>query len=64
MQKNLVMGNWKLNGNKNEIHTETKYDNLIFCSSIIKENIIGTQFHPEKSGEAGLVIFKILKEIL
>lgn len=50
--------------NKNEIHTETKYDNLIFCSSIIKENIIGTQFHPEKSGEAGLVIFKRLKEIL
>lgn len=50
--------------NINDIHTETKYDNLIFCSSVIKENIIGTQFHPEKSGEAGLTILKEIKNIL
>ncbi len=50
--------------NEDEINTRTKYDNLTFCSSIIKENIIGTQFHPEKSGEAGLLIFKRLKEVL
>ncbi|ASK78040.1 triose-phosphate isomerase [Paraphotobacterium marinum] len=29
MQKNLVMGNWKLNGNKNEIHTFLNDLNLI-----------------------------------
>ena len=50
--------------NINDIHTETKYDNLIFCSSVIKKNIIGTQFHPEKSGEAGLTILKEIKNIL
>ena len=50
--------------NDNEIHTETKYYNLTFCSSIIKENIFGTQFHPEKSGKAGLSIFKQIKENL
>jgi len=28
-----------------------------FCSAIIQGNIIATQFHPEKSGEAGLKIY-------
>ena len=39
--------------NKNEILTQTDYE-IIFSSSIAKENIIGVQFHPEKSQEAGL----------
>jgi imidazole glycerol-phosphate synthase len=29
-----------------------------YCSSIQKGNIIATQFHPEKSGEAGLTVLK------
>ena len=49
---------------KKVIHTNTSYFNKIFCSSIVKKNIIGTQFHPEKSGKSGLEIFKKLKNIL
>lgn len=29
-----------------------------FCSVLVKDNIIATQFHPEKSGELGLNIYK------
>lgn len=38
----------------------TKYDRE-FCSGIAKNNIYGTQFHPEKSAETGL---KLLKNFL
>lgn len=37
---------------------ETEYGNTRFCSAIHKENIYGCQFHPEKSGEVGLEIYK------
>jgi glutamine amidotransferase len=30
---------------------------LSFCSMIIKDNLIATQFHPEKSGEVGLRMY-------
>ena len=36
----------------------TQYGNITFCSVAIKENVIATQFHPEKSGAKGLTIFK------
>jgi len=38
--------------------SETNYNGIPFCSSIIKNNIFATQFHPEKSGEKGLKIYK------
>lgn len=38
---------------KKIIATETDYAGF-FCSSIQKENILATQFHPEKSQKAGL----------
>lgn len=36
----------------------TRYGKVSFCSVIRKENLYGTQFHPEKSGSAGLHILK------
>ena len=41
----------------------TKYADQEYCSSVKKENIFATQFHPEKSGEVGLNIYKKLKKI-
>ena len=38
--------------------TITKYMNIKYISSIFDKNIIGTQFHPEKSGEIGLEFLK------
>ncbi|HAA95308.1 MAG TPA: imidazole glycerol phosphate synthase subunit HisH, partial [Dehalococcoidia bacterium] len=29
-----------------------------FCSVYAKDNLVATQFHPEKSGPAGLRIYK------
>ena len=40
---------------KNLISSTTNYSSKIVCS-IEKENIFGTQFHPEKSGKVGLKI--------
>jgi len=40
------------------ILSETIYGNDRFCSSIFKGNIYGCQFHPERSGEAGLHMYR------
>ncbi|KAG6328931.1 hypothetical protein ID866_10158 [Astraeus odoratus] len=37
-------------------HSTTQYGNEIFMSTVRKGNIFATQFHPEKSGLAGLAI--------
>ena len=44
----------------NDIYTSTEYGGIDFCSSILKENIFASQFHPEKSGKKGI---RILSEI-
>jgi imidazole glycerol-phosphate synthase subunit HisH len=36
----------------------TRYGNEIFHSAIQKDNVIGCQFHPERSGKQGLSILK------
>lgn len=36
----------------------TDYDGIQFCSSVQDKNIFSTQFHPEKSGELGLSIYR------
>lgn len=36
----------------------TTYGGMEFCSAVRSGNVYGTQFHPEKSGEAGLQIMK------
>ncbi len=43
---------------QNIIGTLTNYCELIYTSAIIKDNIFSTQFHPEKSGDKGLSIYK------
>jgi imidazole glycerol-phosphate synthase subunit HisH len=39
------------------VATTTTYG-IEFCSSIWKDNIVATQFHPEKSQEVGLAILR------
>jgi glutamine amidotransferase len=38
--------------------TLTNYDSIEFCSSILHKNIFATQFHPEKSADKGISIYK------
>ena len=40
----------------------SKFNNKEFCAAIKYENIEGYQFHPEKSGNNGLMIYKNLKK--
>ena len=40
------------------ILSTTEYGGIQFCSAVKKDNIIGCQFHPEKSGESGLKVIK------
>lgn len=42
----------------NSILSISQYQDLEFCSSVQKGNVFGFQFHPEKSAEQGLSIFK------
>ena len=44
---------------KSKVETTTEYEGFSFCSSVRQKNVYACQFHPEKSGPAGL---KILKE--
>jgi glutamine amidotransferase len=43
---------------KNNILTLTNYDGIEFCSSVNYKNIFATQFHPEKSSDKGISIYK------
>lgn len=36
----------------------TDYDGFEYCSAVRKDNVFATQFHPEKSGPAGLSIYE------
>lgn len=38
--------------------SRTEYGENSFCSVIKKDNVVGCQFHPERSGDEGLQIFK------
>jgi len=49
--------------NEKYILSMTKYNGVNFVSSVKKSNIIGMQFHPEKSGEAGLSLLKKFIEL-
>lgn len=47
-----------IDNNKDWILTSTTYGNQRFISSVQKNCVVGTQFHPEKSGTTGLSILK------
>lgn len=42
---------------KENILTYSNYEGFEFCSAVKKDNILGFQFHPEKSGKEGLMIY-------
>ena len=43
---------------KNIVYGETEYDGEKFTSIIKKDNLFAVQFHPEKSGDAGLELLR------
>ena len=47
---------------KDLILAVSSFEKDYFCSAVKKKNIVGFQFHPEKSGEFGLKILKIFLE--
>ncbi|KAF8213111.1 imidazoleglycerol phosphate synthase [Mycena galopus ATCC 62051] len=40
------------------VHATTQYGQELFVSCVRKGNVFGTQYHPEKSGPAGLALLK------
>lgn len=44
--------------NDDHILSYTEYADIKYASSVLKNNITGYQFHPEKSGELGLKIYE------
>jgi len=38
------------------------HGNFLFASAVKKGNILGTQFHPEKSGNLGIEFLRSLKK--
>jgi len=43
---------------EDSIITKTNYESIEYCSAVLKDNIFATQFHPEKSSEKGIKIYK------
>ncbi len=47
--------------NENNVLASVDYEGIKISALVAKENILGAQFHPEKSGEVGI---KFLKNFL
>ncbi|KPA17963.1 imidazole glycerol phosphate synthase, glutamine amidotransferase subunit [Candidatus Magnetomorum sp. HK-1] len=50
--------------NEDDILSISSYGNTNFCSSIHRKNIFGCQFHPERSGNNGLLIYRNFKKVI
>jgi len=44
--------------NFHDVISTTEYAEHLFVSAIQKNNLFGVQFHPEKSRDAGIKLFK------
>jgi len=44
--------------NKQDVLSLTEYGSYTYCSSVLKDNVFATQFHPEKSSLYGLKIYQ------
>jgi glutamine amidotransferase len=49
--------------NPADIAATCRYGEIEFCASIWRDNLMATQFHPEKSQDVGLKIFKNFGEL-
>lgn len=49
--------------NKENVMATASYNGIEFCAATIKENLVGVQFHPERSGERGVALLGRLLEI-
>ena len=47
-----------------EVLAATDYEGINYCSAVKKGNIIAFQFHPEKSSDLGLAIYKNWKKLI
>lgn len=50
--------------NSHAILAETSYGPYRFCSACRWKNVYGFQFHPERSGRAGIAIYENIKKII
>lgn len=60
----FVHSYYAIPANSSVITSVSEYAGIKFCSSLMYENIFASQFHPERSGEAGLQIYKNLADQL
>jgi imidazole glycerol-phosphate synthase subunit HisH len=44
--------------NSGDVLSVTDYEGVEYCSSVIKDNLFATQFHPEKSAQEGIKIYQ------
>lgn len=49
--------------NSEDVAASCRYGTVEFCASIWRDNIVASQFHPEKSQDIGLHIFKNFGEL-
>lgn len=49
---------------KSDVFALTRYGDVEFCSSVRRGNVLGFQFHPERSGHAGLRLYAQTAEFI